>query len=109
MRKAAVGYARRGWSPIPLKERSKVPSLARVAPYLSSRATKEELKAWPWSGVGVVTGPLSGVVVIDADGEEGMEELKRRGHPPTPTVRTGAEGCICTSGILVRRLGPQSG
>jgi putative DNA primase/helicase len=89
---AAVQYRRLGWNPIPIKERSKEPNLIQLAPYLSRRATRDELKAWEWPGVGVVTGPLSGVLVLDVDGEEGLAILEERGHPATPTARTGGGG-----------------
>jgi hypothetical protein len=52
----AALYHRRGWCPIPVKERSKATSLLQLAPYLKRRATKEELDAWKWGGVGIVTG-----------------------------------------------------
>jgi hypothetical protein len=42
----AALYHRRGWCPIPVKERSKATSLLQLAPYLKRRATKEELDAW---------------------------------------------------------------
>ena len=89
---AAVSYHRGGWCPIPIKRASKHPALARLAPYLERPATQEELGSWAWSGVGIVTGPLSGVLVLDVDGPEGEAELQKRGHPPTPMVRTASGG-----------------
>ena len=88
----AVEYRRRGWSPIPIKERSKEPNLRELRPYLTRKATQEELGAWSWSGVGIVTGPVSGVLVLDVDGPEGEAELQKHGHPATPMVRTGGGG-----------------
>jgi putative DNA primase/helicase len=88
----AVEYRRRGWSPIPIKGRSKEPNLLELRPYLNRKATREELDTWRWSGVGIVTGPLSGVLVLDADGAEGEEELRKYGHPVTPMVRTPGGG-----------------
>lgn len=88
----AAEYRRRGWSPIPIKERSKEPNLLELEPYLNRRATREELEGWAWSGVGIVTGPLSGVLVLDVDGPEGAVELRKHGHPPTPMVRTATGG-----------------
>src|SRR5215212_4098305 len=88
----AAEYRRRGWSPIPIKPRSKEPNLLELRPYLARKATKEELDAWSWSGVGIVTGPVSGVLVLDVDGPEGEEELQKRGHPVTPMVRTPGGG-----------------
>jgi putative DNA primase/helicase len=88
----AVEYRRRGWSPIPIKERSKEPNLLELRPYLTRRATKEELDTWRWTGVGIVTGGLSGVLVLDVDGPEGEAELQKHGHPVTPMVRTARGG-----------------
>src|SRR5918994_3379222 len=88
----AVEYHRRGWSPIPIKERSKEPNLLELRPYLTRRATKEELDTWRWTGVGIVTGGLSGVLVLDVDGPEGEAELQKHGHPVTPMVRTARGG-----------------
>lgn len=91
-RAEAATYHRRGWCPIPVKDRSKEPNIAELAPYLSRPATKEELGSWSWPGVGIVTGRLSGVLVLDVDGPEGEAELKKHGHPVTPMVRTGGGG-----------------
>jgi putative DNA primase/helicase len=91
-RSEAALYHRRGWCPIPVKERSKATSLLQLAPYLKRPATKEELSAWTWGGVGIVTGPLSGILVLDVDGPRGEEKLKEFGHPPTPMVRTARGG-----------------
>jgi putative DNA primase/helicase len=89
---AAVDYHRGGWCPIPIKERSKEPNLLELRPYLNRRATREELGAWAWSGVGIVTGELSGVLVLDVDGPDGEAELQKHGHAATPMVRTASGG-----------------
>ncbi len=89
---AAADYERGGWCPIPIKKRSKQTALGQLAPYLNRRATKEELAAWAWPGVGIVTGPVSGVLVLDVDGPEGEVELRKHGHPVTPMVRTSSGG-----------------
>ncbi|MDY0063304.1 MAG: phage/plasmid primase, P4 family, partial [Myxococcota bacterium] len=52
---------------------------------------------WPESNLGVMTGPISGVVVLDVDGDTGRETLARLEAvlgplPPTPTSRTGSGG-----------------
>jgi hypothetical protein len=91
-RAEAVTYRQRGWCPIPVKDRSKEPNLVELAPYLQRPATAEELRSWLWSGVSIVTGKLSGILVLDVDGPEGEEELKKHGHPGTPMVRTPSGG-----------------
>jgi putative DNA primase/helicase len=89
---AAADYHRGGWCPIPIKKASKQTALARLAPYLERQATTAELRAWSWSGVGIVTGRVSGVLVLDVDGPEGEAELQKHGHPATPMVRTASGG-----------------
>lgn len=89
---AATDYHRGGWCPIPIKRGTKQTALGQLAPYLERRATAEELRSWSWSGVGIVTGRVSGVLVLDVDGPEGEAELQKRGHPVTPMVRTSSGG-----------------
>jgi putative DNA primase/helicase len=89
---AAVDYRRGGWCPIPIKKGSKQTALGQLAPYLERPATQEELRSWAWSGVGIVTGLVSGVLVLDVDGPEGEAELQKHGHPATPMVRTAGGG-----------------
>jgi len=89
---AAADYRRGGWCPIPIKQGSKHPALEELEPYLNRPATVEELHSWSWPGVGLVTGSVSGVLVLDVDGPEGETELKKHGHPVTPMVRTPSGG-----------------
>src|SRR5215208_5046399 len=89
---AAAQYRRLGWSPIPIKDRSKQTALLQLAPYLERPATREELNSWTWPGVGVVTGPVSGILVLDVDSPEGQAVLDERGHPATPMARSGGGG-----------------
>jgi hypothetical protein len=61
--------------------------------YQSRRATPGEIAAWwdrwPNANLGVVTGCVSGLVVLDLDGPEAVAYAKRHGVPLTPTVATG--------------------
>jgi hypothetical protein len=67
----------------------------------TTRMTADELrkvfKDSKTTNVGIVTGPISGIMVLDIDGEEGLASLERAGFPldsfpVTPTVRTGGGG-----------------
>lgn len=56
--------------------------------------TEEELERWFSSdnvNIAIVTGPISGIVVLDIDGFEGEKSLKENALflPPTPCVKTG--------------------
>lgn len=88
----AFGYAVLGWSVIPLR-RDKRPCLAWWATYQHRRPTPAELQEWrrrfPEANVGIVTGAISGVVVLDVDGPEGQVSLRAHHLSPTPTVATG--------------------
>ena len=91
--KAALDYARRGWSVIPLRPSSKTP-LIDWKPYQQRQATEEEIRSWwsrwPSANVGFVTGTISGVIVLDIDGPEGEAEIEKRGGlPQTLISRTG--------------------
>jgi hypothetical protein len=88
-RQAAVDYRERGWAPIPLKMRSKAPKLPKGHPYLGRKATDEEFALFDFRhNVGIVTGKVSGIIVLDDD--DGGETLHKNGWhvPPTPTVKT---------------------
>lgn len=49
-------------------------------------------KRWPEANIGMATGHLSGVVVLDLDGTEARKEALRRGISPSPTIFTGKVG-----------------
>jgi hypothetical protein len=75
---AARGYLQRGLVPIPIGS-DKVPLMKWEAfqqepPHADQ--VDEWWTRWPEANVGVVTGKVSGVVVLDADGPEGLESLK---------------------------------
>ena len=57
---------------------------------LSSQELSEMFQRTGAKNIGIVAGPVSGIVVLDVDGEEGDATLKELGQlPPTPTVKTG--------------------
>lgn len=58
--------------------------------------TEEEVIRW-WGGktpanIGLATGELSGIVILDTDSGDAWKEALRRGVPNTPSVRTGKPG-----------------
>jgi len=92
MRESALEYLRRGWSVIPLRPRDKRPLLAWQR-YQDMRASAEEVSSWwhrqPEANVGVLTGAVSGLVVLDLDGEAGRASVAGMQIPATPIVHTG--------------------
>lgn len=49
---------------------------------------------WPEANIGMATGALSGVIVLDADSNEARQEVLRRGIERTPAVWTGRPGGV---------------
>lgn len=92
---AAIPYGRRGWHCFILRPGSKVPATQRGL----HDATRDhaQLHRWaeeyPNANIGVRTGRVSGLVVLDVDGEDGFESLRalERHHgelPRTASVKT---------------------
>ncbi len=73
----ALKYQKLGLSVIPLKPKSKEP-LILWSDFQSRVATEKEIQfwwtTWPFANVGIVTGKVSGVVVVDLDGKEGINQ-----------------------------------
>ena len=78
-------------------------------PYQFNRASLDDVKSW-WTrysnpGFAMVTGTISGIVVLDFDGEEG-EEL-RRSLGLKPSVRTptgGSHVYVAQPGFPIRTI-----
>lgn len=81
-----------GFSLIPLKAAGKVPYIAWQA-HQKRRAPRSKIEAWykatPNANIGIVTGAISELVVLDLDSADAIAEAERRGLPDTLTVRTG--------------------
>jgi len=73
-RSGALAYLARGWSVIPIEPRGKRP-LVQWAAYQQRCAVVDELTSWfeqwPNANVGIVTGAVSGIVVLDVDRRHG--------------------------------------
>jgi hypothetical protein len=98
---AALDYLRRGWSVIPIIRGGKRP-LTRWRDYQDRRATPDEVYAWfrrwPDANVAIVTGAISGLVVLDVDaghgGSASLQTLEQVNGAlgPTPSVVSGGGG-----------------
>lgn len=70
---AAHEYLERGWSIIPIKPEGKRPAIAWKE-YQERQPTEEEIEEWwtkwPDYDIALVTGAISGVVVVDCDNED---------------------------------------
>jgi hypothetical protein len=83
---AARAYLQRGLSVIPVGSDKR--PLVKWEPYQTEAPHADQIDEWwgaqfPEANVGVVTGAVSGVVVLDADGQEGIESLKALRTPAT--------------------------
>ncbi len=81
-----------GWSVIPIVKGDKKPLVAWQE-YQTRKATDEELKQWFKNdnvNIGIVTGKISNLAVVDIDTEEGMQEIIKYipDSTVTPTVST---------------------
>ena len=92
---AALYYASLGWSVIPIRPKDKKPAL-KWEQYQTGRASEEQIrdwwKKWPRANVGVITGGISGIIVLDVDGPEGRESIADKDLPPTTCAITGSGG-----------------
>jgi len=81
-----------GFSVIPVGQDKK--PLIPWKEYQTRYPKDEELEAWFSDGknnIAIVTGPISEIAVLDIDGEEGLEAIKKNKLylPPAPCVKTG--------------------
>lgn len=89
---AALAYHDRGWAVIPSAERGKRP-IVRWQAYQdglpSEKAVDKWFTRWPEANLSVVTGTISGIVVLDVDpkhgGDKSLDALEAR-HGPLPTT-----------------------
>lgn len=73
LREAALAYAQRGWAVFPLQRRSKEPAVAGA--YKAATTDVGQVSTWwhrwPDANIGLATGAVSGLWVLDIDGPEG--------------------------------------
>jgi len=99
MLESAKRYARLGWSVIPIQARGKRP----LVPWLEFQqrtASVSEIDAWyrrwPDANVGIVTGRISGLVVVDIDpahgGSDSLEAIAHEHGPLLPEIEVATGG-----------------
>ncbi len=97
---AALEYRKMGWSVIPVRlsfeegrtDKAQKKPLIDWKDHQTRIASEDELKTWwkkwPEAQIGVVTGKISGLVVLDVDPGATIEKINELRIPPTPTVKT---------------------
>lgn len=85
-------YIAKGFSIIPLRLRDKRPAIGSWKEFQSRQPTDAELVQWFDDGtdrnLGIVTGEVSGIDVVDLDGPSAIEFAKGNKLPATPMVKT---------------------
>lgn len=80
------------WSVVPASGDTKSPLISSWKRFQHVRPTSRDIQQWneqfPNAGIAVITGHVSGIVVLDADGAKGIAEVEAKGAPPTPTAAT---------------------
>jgi hypothetical protein len=96
---AALQYLGWGWGIVPIESRGKRPlvrweELQRRLPLRGD--VREWFRRWPNANLGIVTGKISGIAVIDVDprhgGAEALAALEREYAPLPPTVAVSTGG-----------------
>lgn len=89
---AALEYNQRGLAVIPIKRADKT-ALVGWRGFQLSRPTDDQILEWfaeyPGANLAIITGSVSGIVVLDIDSPEGLRIAKANGLPKTPAVKTG--------------------
>jgi len=88
---AARRYLDRGFSVIPLQRGGKRPVI-KWAEFQTRFATDAELHEWfdgTGNNIGIVTGAISQLSVVDCDNDEAVKLARDRGIPPCLTAKTG--------------------
>lgn len=86
----ALRYLEHGWNALPVWPKGKFPCVSGWRQHQHRRASPDEIQAWfsgrPYAGVGIVTGKISGIVVLDVNGPVGDASLHKLTETMPPTV-----------------------
>jgi hypothetical protein len=98
---AALGYLKRGWAVVPAGERTKRPIVPWQA-YQHRMPSEAEVtgwfERWPTANLAVITGAISGIIVVDVDSKNGGDqslatlEARHGALPATIEAITGGGG-----------------
>jgi hypothetical protein len=99
VRAAAMALLAHGWSLLPLRAGEKRPLLKWEA-LQQQAAGKTEVRRWferwPDANIGVVSGAVSGLIILDIDprhgGEESLARIEKRQGATPPTVESATGG-----------------
>ena len=85
----ALGYEAKGWAVIPIRPDDKKP-IIEWKQYQDRRPSQTEIKEWwtkyPNANIGVLTGRISGIVVVDVDPRHGGESAPIEHEWPTGLI-----------------------
>lgn len=93
----ASEYVDNGWSVLPVKPEEKRPYMTNWLQYTRNRASKETVENWfanlSGAGIGVVTGRISNIIVLDVESycSVPIEELIKR-YPTQMIAQSGSGG-----------------
>lgn len=90
MLEAALTYQKKNLSVIPCGTDKK--PLIKWLPYQDKRASEEEIREWwtryPQANIGIVTGPISGITVLDCDSTEAISKFREAYKGMTACAKT---------------------
>jgi len=92
-----LGYLDSGWSILPVKPEEKRPYMTNWLQYMKTRAPRATVENWfnslTGAGVGVVTGKISNIVVLDVENycKTPIEELLKK-YPTHMIAKSGSGG-----------------
>lgn len=97
LKEYATRYVNNGWSVLPVRPEEKRPFMQNWLQFTKQRAGKEMVEGWfdnlSGAGVGVVTGKISNIIVLDIESScpEPIESLLKK-YPTELIARTGGGG-----------------